>query len=171
MRIWLTSINKQSRSYSPFKLTLVVLALMVAAVFAVGQTKRKGAAPDDPNKKQVLDVYHRLNEASVRNDIEETDRLIADDFVGLGPRGQKIADKSSILSLMQSGRIKIRYNKDTRLKVTVDGDRATITGESILGQELNGQFVKVRYTFSDVYEKRKGQWQNVRSRIIRFLSN
>jgi ketosteroid isomerase-like protein len=153
-----------------FRLTAIALAFILAPV-AIGQTRRKRADPGDQIKVQVLDVYRRLNEASLRNDIEESDRLMADDFVALGPSGKLIGDKSSILSLMKSGRMKIRYNRDIALRVRVDGDRATITGKAILGQELNGHFVKLRYKFSDVYERRKGQWQVVLSRLIRFIPN
>ena len=169
MTIWLSSTNKQSGRHLTFKLTAIVLALMLAPIFAVGQTRRKSTAPADQIKEQVLDVYRRINEASMRNDFDESDRLMADDYVAFGPDGKLIADKSSVLSLMKSGRMKIRYNKDITLRVTVDGDRATITGESVLGQELNGHLFKLRYKFSDVFESRKGQWQIVRSRLIRFL--
>src|SRR5260370_40560885 len=102
------SSNKWGGSHLTFKLTAITLVLVLAPV-AIGQTRRKRADPGDQIKVQVLDVYRRMNEATLRNDIEELDRLMADDFVTIGTRGEVTGDKRSLLSLMKAGRMKARY--------------------------------------------------------------
>jgi hypothetical protein len=153
-----------------FRLTAIALVLILAPV-AVGQTRPKGATPNDPIKKQVLDVYRRLNEASLRNDFEELDRLMSDDYVSVGTHGEVTGNKHSVLSLMKAGRIKATYHKDGVLRVRVDRNRAVITGEAMSRLELDGHLVNLRYKFSDVFERRNGQWQNVLTRVIRFIPN
>ena len=162
------SSNKWGGSHLTFKLTAITLVLTLAPV-AIGQTQRKRTDPGDQVKAQVLDVYRRVNEATLRNDIDELDRLIADDFVSTGPRGEVTGDKRSILSLMKAGRMKTRYQKDRVLRVKVEGTRAVITGTAISGLELDGRVVDLRYKFSDVYEWRNGQWQNVLTHLIKFI--
>ena len=129
MIIWSSSNNKRGGSHLTFKLTAIALVLILAPV-AIGQARRKRAAPSDQIKEQVLDVYRPMNEASLRNDIEELDRMMADDFVTIGTRGEVTGDKRSLLSLMKAGRMKATYHKDRMLRVRVDGANAVITGEA-----------------------------------------
>lgn len=64
----------------------------------------------------MLDVNRRMNEASLRNDVEELDRLMADDYVAVGPRGQVIGNKDSVLAPMRAGRLKIKSQKNVTLR-------------------------------------------------------
>ncbi len=153
-----------------FRLTLIALVFMLAPV-ALSQTRGKKAFPSDQIKAQVLNAYQEINEASVRGDVEELDRLMSDDFVGIGTHVEVIADKRSLLSLMKTGRIKLTYHKDRMLRVMIGSAMAVITGESTTRGRRDGQAFNMRYQFSDVFERRGGQWQNVLSRLTKIIPN
>ena len=153
---------------SDIQLTTIALVLILAPA-ATGQTGQKRQAADGEIKQQVLDVNRRMEEASLRNDIEELDRLMADDYVAVGPRGQKIGNKDSVLSPMRAGRLKIKSLKNLTLRVRLVGARAVITGEEISRVELNGHLFTFRSKGSEVFERRNGQWQLVQTRIVRVI--
>ena len=111
-----------------------------------------------------------MNEASLRNDVEELDRLMADDYVAVGPRGQVIGNKRSVLAPMRAGRLKIKSQKNITLRVRVIGARVVITEEEISRVELNGHLLTLRSKGSDVFERRNGQWQLVQTRIVRVIA-
>ncbi|HZE69207.1 MAG TPA: nuclear transport factor 2 family protein [Pyrinomonadaceae bacterium] len=141
---------------------LLVLVLTFTQV-AFGQTSKTTVSSAE--KAQVLNVYRLLNEATLRNDFDTLERLIADDFRSLGTFGEVTGTKRSLLDMMKAGRMKSTFHKDKTLKVTIKGIWAVITGEAIERGTLNGQPFNFLARFSDVYEKRQGQWQNVQTRI------
>jgi hypothetical protein len=149
---------------------LALALLLVFAVVTVAQTKKRSGRSVD-SKEQVLDVYRRIVEANLRNDTEELDRTMADDFVAIGTHGEVTGDKRSLLSLMKAGRIKITYHKDRMLRVTIGRARAVVTGESTTRGQHDGQVFNMRYQFSDVFIRRGGQWQNALSRLTRIIPN
>jgi ketosteroid isomerase-like protein len=138
--------------------------------FAIGQTSPKTTTADDRTKQQILEMHRKLNEASLRNDVETADRLTSDDFIALGPDGKRIANKASILTMMEGGQIAVRRLRDIGLTVRIEEGKAIVSGQTIVRMEREGRKFDMRYRFADVWEQREGQWQVVLSRLTKLIS-
>jgi hypothetical protein len=149
-------------------LKIMPLALVLTSTIAIGgQTTSKDIVA--ATQTEVLQAHRAIGRAFLQNDVRTLDRLIAYDFVVRGPRGELLGDKPSILALIKAGRMTVTYNKDRNLRVRLEGNRPVVTGESLTRGTRDGRTVNLRTRFSDVFEKRNGQWQNVLSRITRVL--
>jgi ketosteroid isomerase-like protein len=153
-----------------FRFELSVPALIFLLVPATGQTSPKAITPDDRSKQQILEKHRQLNAASLRNDVETAERLMSDDYVALGPDGKKIANKASTLSMMEGGDVAFTHLKDIGLTIAIEDGKAIVSGQTIVRIQRGGQKFDMRYKFSDVWEKRDGEWQVVLSRLTKLIS-
>ena len=153
-----------------FRFTKSALLLVVILVPAIGQPSPQALPPDERSKQQVLERHRQLNEATLRNDVKTADRLTSDDFIALGPDGKKIANKASILTMMEGGHIDVTRLRDIGLTVRIAEGKAIVSGQTIVRMQRNGRKFDMRYKFSDVWEQHDGEWQVVLSRLIKLIS-
>ena len=169
MKVFLNSSIDRHRSRAKLFIHFALVAVFMSPVPASSHIQQKGAARNTQIQQEVLKVYHEITRASKEGDLATLDLLVADDYVILGPRRELIGDKGGVMALLRAGRITLTYHKDRNLRVSVNGDRAVITGESIQRGTRDGQPYNMRLRVSDVFMKRDGQWQNVMSRVIKIL--
>src|ERR1051326_1284855 len=114
-------------------------------------------APVPTNHDQVLaqlkDIENEWTVANLNADKKKLDRILADDFVGEDPDGEQQSKADYIRTIERdTGIDKWDFGN---LKLTLIGDRATLTG-TITYSAGNR---KVPYDFTDKFVWRDGRWQ------------
>lgn len=137
---------------------LVVFALTVADP-AYSQASSDSGAVADRIRTTERARLHALVEAN----LEVANQLHADDFQLINPRGGALT-KEQYLGGIASGELDYLMWEADAIEVRVYGEAAVIRYQAHLEIVGGGQNAgRGRYWHIDVYEKRNGHWQVVRS--------
>ena len=131
--------------------------LMFAVVVAEGQdTNDKSRARLEEHLKGLV---RQWDEAIVKRDIAALDRLLADEFEFVG--GVK---KSAYLnSIKTQAADAVTSAVSTDLQVLVYENTAVVTGLDTISGQNKGQPYTSKWLYTDVWVKRAGRWQCVRT--------
>lgn len=125
--------------------------LMVMAV----DVKAEGEAD------QLRAIERERLRSLVAADIATARRLHADDFQLINPRGGTLS-KEQYLADVASGDLDYLEWEPGEIQVRLYGDSAVIRYQAHLRVSVRGSAGRpVKFWHTDVYEKRKGQWQAV----------
>jgi len=141
------------------RLTSVALAVGIAVAGAApGLAIAKDTAKDE---KALLQLERDWTQASVKADAAALGKILADDWVGQGPFGTMT--KAQTLAELKSGDSKTDSITLGDMKVRIFGDTAIVAGSDDEKSSYKGKDTSGRYTWTDVFVKRKGHWQAVAS--------
>lgn len=123
--------------------------------------------PPPTDREQVLvqlrDLENDWTVANINADKRALDRILADDYVGQASDGGLQSKADYIRTIERDTDIQ-KWEFDD-LKVTLAGDRATLSGKITLRyQNQNNELV---YDFTDKFVWRDGRWQATGSRVRR----
>lgn len=140
------------------KLILCLLCLlMVAPLTAEGQvTKDKAQAGLEEHLKGLV---RQWDEAIVKRDAATLDRLLADEFEFVG--GVKKA--AYLNSIKTQAADAMTSAVSSKLEVLIYGDTAVVTGLDTISGMNKGQAYTAKWLYTDVWVKRDGRWQCVRT--------
>jgi ketosteroid isomerase-like protein len=97
-----------------------------------------------------------LREATLRNDAKATDRLLADDWINVGPDGS-VTDKKGLLKIIKDFKFHSITDEDTRIRIF--GDSAVVTGASVrVLSGPGGRPVTRKVRFTRVWVNREDGW-------------
>ena len=120
-------------------------------------------APTD--KEQVLaqltNLEHEWTVANINADKKKLEVILADDYVGPGADGSMEGKRDYLRNIQRDRSIQKWDFQD--LKVTLRGDRATLTGKVHLIRESGDEV----YEFTDKFVWREGRWQATGSVVTR----
>jgi hypothetical protein len=133
-------------------LSIGLLTAVVSPLFA--QTTPKAADQSATVEESAVQLTRDWLAAEARHDRATLQRIIADDFQGIAPRGNTVS-KDDVLPAegAQSGGLSISASD---LKARVFGDTAVVTAR---GVQNFGEKRELRFTV--VYAKRNDRWQMV----------
>jgi ketosteroid isomerase-like protein len=94
-------------------------------------------------------------DAQVKKDFAALETLLADDLIYVHSNGN-IDNKTSYIQSIRDGKSQYDEIKSEEMRVRVYGKTAVITGVCVVKMPTNPN-LRLRYT--DVYIKRKGNWQ------------
>lgn len=121
--------------------------------------------PTYANKDRAVDVEQELrklvqtwDEAYVKGDTEILGRLLADEFEFVG--GPKKAD---YLASFKTRKANIQSAVSTDVRVQVYDDMAIVTGVDAIKIKDVGQDLLMKWLYMDVWIKRGGRWQCVKT--------
>lgn len=100
------------------------------------------------------------NDAQLQGDVDALDHLWDDEFVVIVPK-MKMFNKSEILAVLRSGRIKFLRYETTGLSTKIFGDTAIVTGHLMRTRKINDRELPDEYRFTKVYIRRAGEWKVV----------
>lgn len=135
--------------------------MLVAAVFAAALS---AAVPPDLAK-----AARDYDQAQVKSDRAELERLIADDYVLHNSSG-RAQDKASFIADQIAPGYKLEPFTVEEPVEKVMGTTAILGGVARARGISGGQPYDVRLRFIDVWEKRNGRWQVVFSQATRAAS-
>jgi bla regulator protein blaR1 len=133
-----------------------------------GAAKKVRQGSSDEN--QVLALLRDSNDAALRHDTEFFERVIADDYQGIGIKGE-VVNKAQVIA-----QVKLPFvNEATRHEVNIpkidlddirlmgEGNSMVATYVSTVYFEENGEKGMIQIRNTDNLIKRRGEWQFVRS--------
>ena len=147
----------------------VAVLVAAAATFALGQMDDKQAKTKGSGKgsveEQLMQTERDWTEAGLKKDAAALDKILADDWVGQGPPGT--VTKAEALADLKSGDNKLESITLGDMKVRVLGDTAVVTGSDDEKSSYKGKDTSGEYVWMDVFQKKDGKWQAVRSEVTK----
>ena len=146
------------------KKIITALALVCATMSLSGmaQTPSKAGSDHHDAEQTILRLEQEGREATLKNDLEANDRLLADNWININPDGS-VTTKARLMELIKTSTFKIMAIENDEVMVRVYGDAAVVTGRSTskrAGQGA-GEVVTRQVRFTRVYARRQGRWQVV----------
>jgi len=135
---------------------LFALALLVVSL-AAGQNN-----PTDRTSRietELRKLVQSWDEAYVRGDTATLDRLLADEFSFVG--GPKKADYLASFKSRPANSVQSAVSTD--IQVQVYDDAAVLTGIDTITIKNAGQTLVTKWLYMDVWIKRSGRWQCVKT--------
>jgi ketosteroid isomerase-like protein len=141
----------------PFLFCVLVSLPVFAAQRVSARPKPALDTGDQESIRQIIDMEHQAREASLRRDVEFSQRNLADDYVAITPLGQ-ITTKQDTVSARKSGQLKYDTINVTDMVVRVYGDTAVVTARAdVKGHQLGEDF-SGPYRYTRVWVRRTGHW-------------
>jgi ketosteroid isomerase-like protein len=146
-----------------FNKCLLFLAVATAPLFAAQHVAVHPRAMDSPEEtaiREIVDMERQAKEASLRRDVDFSQRTLADDYVAITPLGQ-VTTKQDSVSARKSGQLRYETINVTDMVVRVYGDTAIVTARAdVKGHQLGEDF-SGPYRYTRVWVRRSGHWQTV----------
>jgi hypothetical protein len=119
---------------------------------------------DESVEKTILDGARAWAESLATGDTEVLERIIAHDFVGTAPRGNRYTKRQLIEATKGAAKV---FASNTLGKVTVRvfGDTAVAQGEEDWVKH-EGEPISGRFVWTDVWVLRNGTWQIVAAQDV-----
>ena len=136
------------------KILLVTLLFIAAAIPAFAQTAAKPEQNNSAAEQAVLKLTQEWLDAETKADRAALNRIIADDFLGTGPRGTTVS-KTDVIPREGSEAHGLAISGQD-IKVRVFGDTAIVTGRGVPKVQDRPE---LRITV--VFVKRADRWQIV----------
>jgi hypothetical protein len=132
------------------------LVLLIAA-----QAATPSVPPEDP--EVLVELQHALARAWVAGDRVTIERVIAPDWTTTGPDGT-VRTRAQVLGEVFDTHVHgIQKITIDAIDVRLFGEAAVVSGRTHALGEFAGERYDVRIRFTDVFVRRKGQWQAVAS--------
>lgn len=143
------------------RIVIVAALACVASLFVPVQARGQKANDKAEVERAILRLENEGREATLKNDVEATDRLLADDWLNINPDGS-VTTKAKLLEILKAGSFKIMSIENDDVMVRVYKDVVVVTGRSTTKRAGQGDEIVTRQVrFTRVYAKWRGRWQVV----------
>jgi ketosteroid isomerase-like protein len=143
------------------KLAGTILLFTVFVGLALAQDKMAPAkAPS--TAESVKQLERDWLAAEKAGDADKLTQLLADDWIALSPDGSTVT-KPAFIAEFKSGKSKVETYEIGPMTVKVIGNVAVVQGSDTEKSISSGKDSSGKYVWMDVFEKRDGKWQAVRS--------
>ena len=139
--------------------TLLIIALLIAAATPAFAQTAKIAEQNNSAEQAVLKLTQEWLAADERQDRAALNRIIADDFLGTGPRGTTVSKKDVIPREGTAADAHGLSINGQDIKVRVFGDTAIVTGRGVPKTQQQEERPELRFTI--VFVRRADSWQMV----------
>lgn len=143
------------------KQIIVIVLACVTSLSVVAQTSKEQSNDNVDTEQVILRLENEGREATLKNDIEANNRLLADNWMNINPDGT-VTTKARLMEMLKDSSFKIESIENDEVMVRVYGDVVVVTGRSTSKRAGQGNEVITRQVrFTRVYAKSKGRWQVV----------
>jgi ketosteroid isomerase-like protein len=138
----------------------LLLAVLATGSVIYGQTKNDGNAGEAKAIQELRKLVSDWDRADVAGDTTTLDRLLADEFsfVGGDNKAQYLASLKS-----KPADLTIESAVSTDVQVQIYGSTAIVTGLDTITGKNKGESYTNRWLYMDVWVKRSGRWQCVKT--------
>jgi ketosteroid isomerase-like protein len=133
--------------------------MCVVTTVAAGKNSREAA---------VLKFAQDWADTWVKADYAAMQRIVEDDFVAISPAG-KVNDKAQHIEEFKSGRLKVQSLVLSNMRGRFYGDVAVVTGNADSKANFDGQDISGKYSFTDVFVRRRGEWKAVSTQATKVV--
>jgi ketosteroid isomerase-like protein len=147
------------------RIVVIVVLTLAVSFLAFGQTQSKRKPNSGSNVEETLKQMSMDEANAFKNyDTATLQRMLADDWVGIGPDGKRHT-KADILAGLKAHKGVITSVTLDSIIVRVYGDTAVVTGnDDEIHTSMDGKDVSGRYAWTDIYVKHKDEsWKIVAS--------
>jgi hypothetical protein len=138
-----------------------VVLFALTSLFATAQPTAKKSSDSSQTKKLILELEKQGREATLKNDVEANDHLLADNWLNINPDGS-VTTKAQLMELLKAGTFKISSIENDEVLVRVYRGTAIVTGRSTTRRAGQGEEIISRQVrFTRVYARPRGHWQVV----------
>ena len=121
------------------------------------------------SKNQLLDTFEKVKSALFSCDVQALKQLMAADYVGYDPRGER-QDRQMTLEAYTPGGVQLDRYDVHEVETRIVGDVGVITGKGY----IHGTFAETEFEhdlrFLDMYVNRDGRWQLFMSQVTPLVS-
>ncbi|MGH9875598.1 MAG: nuclear transport factor 2 family protein [Pyrinomonadaceae bacterium] len=143
------------------RIMMIVALVCVCSVSALPQKQSGKQTSHGDTEQIILRLENEGREATLKNDIEANDRLLADNWLNVNPDGS-ITTKAKLMELLRSSSFKIMSIENDEVLVRIYEEAAVVTGRSTTKRAGQGNEVMTRQVrFTRVYARSRGKWQVV----------
>jgi ketosteroid isomerase-like protein len=147
------------------KLVLAALFLSTCSVLTFAQAmKQADKAPSA--SASIKQLEKEWVDAAKANDMDKLGQILADDWAGIGPDGEKM-NKQAYLDMYKSGKSKVESIDLGSMDVKIIGTVAIVQGTDKEKSTYEGKDSSGKYSWMDVFAKRDGKWVAVRSQTAK----
>jgi len=136
-----------------------LLGLVCLAALCFGQDKKSAASSEVVALKQLERDW---NDAQKSKDVEKLNLIIGDDWIGVGYDGNK-SNKQDFIRDVKSSSSKLESFEFGDIDVKLMGNVAVVQGGDTEKSSTHGEDSSGKWVWTDVFVKRDGRWQAVRS--------
>ena len=105
-------------------------------------------------------------DAQKTRNVEKLGQIIADDWIGVGYDGNK-TNKQDFIQGVKSGASKLESFTFADMDVKILGNVAVVQGGDTEKSSTHGEDTSGKWVWTDVFVKKDGKWQAVRSQSAR----
>ncbi len=143
---------------------LLVLCTALGLAYAQGTSAKPAASGNAA--EELRQVERDWTEAQKAGDADKIAPLLADNWRALGPDG-KLMNKQQYLGDFKSGAQKFESIELGPMDVHVMGNVGVVQGSDTEKSSFKGKDTSGKYVWMDVFQKRNGKWQAVRSEVTK----
>ena len=110
-------------------------------------------------ERYIIESERAWAESVATGDSSVVERILADDFVGVDPKG-RVYDKSKMVSDTREAPKYFVSNHANEIKVRFYGEAAVAQGDETW-ERRTGDPLRGRFVWTDTWVKRNGKWQIV----------
>jgi ketosteroid isomerase-like protein len=145
---------------------MLVMCTWTGLVVAQGAAAKKPAKAGSGAAEELKQVEQEWMAAQKAGDADKIAPLIADNWKALGPNGEKM-DKQQYLADFKSGAQKYESIEAGPMDVHVMGNVGVVQGSDTEKSSYKGEDTSGEYVWMDVFQKKDGKWQAVRSEVTK----
>src|SRR5712691_6239003 len=122
-------------------------------------TKRSYKMNQEHAEQEVLRLADAWATAELRGDTTFLERILTDDYIGIGPLGFMLTKQEWIVR-HQAGDLKYESFNLDEVKVRVyNNDAAILTGRQVQNGAYRGNTIQAQFRITLVFVRQQGQWQ------------
>jgi hypothetical protein len=122
------------------------------------------------SKHELLETFEKLKAALFSCDVQALQQLIAEDYLGFDPRGER-QDRRMTLEAYQPGGVQLDRYDVQDVETRIVGEIGVITGKGY----IHGTFGETEFEhdlrFLDMYIMRDGRWQLLMSQVTPLVTD
>lgn len=145
---------------------VLVMCTWTGLVLAQAAAAKKPAMGASSAAEELKQVEHEWMAGQRAGNVDKIAPLIADDWIALGPDGKKV-DKKQYLADFKSGAQKFASIEAGPMDVRVFGNVGVVQGSDTEKSSYKGKDTSGEYVWMDVFQKKDGKWQAVRSEVTK----
>jgi hypothetical protein len=125
----------------------------------VSKAARKSSV-NNQTENLILQLESEGREATLKNDVAATDRLLAENWMNVNPDGS-VTTKAQLMALLKAGSFKIMSIENDEVLVRVFASMAVVTGRSTTTRGQGNEIISRQVRFTRIYDGSGGRWQVV----------
>jgi hypothetical protein len=143
------------------RFSALIALIVIASTGSIGANP--ASRPNTTAEAELVQIESELAMAWPKGDKEIIDRILAPDWSVTNALGQAQTKEQVMHDAFQSGTLKVTSQKIDEVKVRLFGNTAVVTGRSVSEGLYAGKRFSANLRFTDVFVRRKQQWQAVAS--------